>query len=1002
MSVESFVDSVEGFLAWIGSGVKQAAADYIDIESVDDDTTLTMRDGSLLTVIRLDGALRMIGTEEFNDADTRISKSLKSYLGNGGHAMHVYFSADPDSAERDIRTALAPSIATAKRLNLALDDLFEEDVRHLAKYCVTEKVFVTLITRPSALSKSEQKMDAKAKQELFLANPLPKLSDAPNVFATVAALRTRHDSFVSAIMGDFGSAKLSAEIMDVHTAVYEMRMSVDPDFTDETWRARLPGDKIPVRDIKRNPKDMSGAFWPRLDRQIVPRNCEEQDLKTIKVGDRIYAPMYVDLPQSELKTFQFLFRRVSETRMPWRMTFLIESNGLGMLAFKRFVSAFFGWTNSDNKLIKESISEVENLVRRHGELDVRLRVDFATWAPAHDKKLLATRASRLARAVQGWGGCDVREVSGDVMQGFVSSGLALSLKSVATPSCEVLSEVTPMLPFYRPASPWQDGAVLYRIPDGKIWPYQPNSPVQSSWITVMVAEPRSGKSVNGNQVNLALCLSPGIPRLPMIAIIDVGKASSGLISLLHYALPEDQRHLAASIRLRMSKEYSINVFDTQLGCRFPLPHEEAFLVNFMSLLVTPIGAEGPADGMIALCKMAIQEVYRALDDHHNPRKYSRNAEGAEKVDAAIERYGMHLDDETTWWEVVDFLFEKGVHHEAILAQRYAVPLIADIVAMIQEKQFVDSYGDKSTPDGEPLLKAFTRMMSEAVRSYPILHKPTVFDIGEARVVSIDLDEVAKTGSAAADHQTAVCYMLARYVSARNFYLLEDHVANFPVLYRAYHEKRIQEIRQDKKHLQYDEFHRTKKVAPVREQVVVDMREGGKWGVMVTLISQSITDFDPAMLEFATCKIVISRQNEKNAEIMRSMFNTSSTVEYAVKNSIRPPGPQGSTFVGIFSTKKGDSVHLLNNTIGGIKLWAFSTSNEDTYVRDALYKKIGPSAARRLLAKLYPGGSVADEIERRKKQIEDSGLIDQGKDEGVIVDLIHEILSKYYEMEGGAA
>ncbi|MDH0342011.1 hypothetical protein [Chromobacterium haemolyticum] len=997
--VDSVIENVENLLAWLSSSVKQAGADYCDVESVDDEQTIAFRDGTLATIVRLHGSYRMIGSEEFRDIHDKISKSLKAYLSTGGHALHVFFGGDPDSAARDIQVALQPSMATAKRLGLSLDDLFEEDIRHLSKFCSNEKVFFTLITRPAAITSSEQKRDRKAKEELLTAHPMPKLRDAPNVFAAMTSLRTRHSSFVSAIMGDFRDARLAAEVLEVHDAIYEQRMSVDPDFTDESWRPRVVGDKIPVREARRDPKDMSGAFWPRLDRQIIPRDGIAIDLKTVEVGDRIYAPMYVHLHPADIKPFQQLFTRVVETRMPWRMTFLIESGGLGIMAYKDFISALFGFTNGDNKLVKAAIAEIRNLVKQKNELDVRFRIDFATWAPKNDSKLLATRASRLARAVQGWGGTEVREVSGDPYQGFISSALALSMDSVATPACAILSDAVTMLPIFRPASPWMDGgAVLYRTIDGKIWAYQPNSPVQSSWICVMVAEPRSGKSVNGNQVNLALCLSPGITRLPLIAIIDVGKASSGLISLLQHALPEGQRHLAASIRLRMTPEFAINAFDTQLGCRFPLPHEEAFLVNFISLLVTPIGKSAPSDGMVGLVKMAVQEAYKYYSDKRNAKPYSRNAEGAEAVDRAIEEYGLHIDDQTTWWEIVDQLFEHGATHEAMLAQRYAVPLISDIASISREPQFHDMYGAKSTDDGEPLLMAFVRMLSEASRSYPILVRPTKFDLGDARVVSIDLDEVAKGGSAAADHQAAVCYMLARYVSAKNFYLLEDHIQNFPMQYRKYHEKRINEIRQDKKHIQFDEFHRTKKIQAVREQAIGDMREGGKIGVMVTLISQSVTDYDDAMLEFATCKVVISKQNEVNAEIMRKMFNMSETAEYAVKHLIRPPGPHGSTFVAMFSTKRGDAVHLLNNTIGGIKLWAFSTTSEDTYVRDRLYGRLGPVATRRLLSKLYPGGSIADEVERRKRKMEDSGVIGENADEGVINDLIKDILAEHEAMQ----
>src|SRR5690606_21344625 len=100
--------------------------------------------------------------------------------------------------------------------------------------------------------------------------------------------------------------------------------------------------------------------------------------------------------------------------------------------------------------------------------------------------------------------------------------------------------------------------------------------------------------------NLALCLAPGITRLPRIGIIDIGPSSAGLISLLESALPEDQKHLVHYSRLRMTKDYCINVFDTQLGCRFPSAEEKGFLENYISLLVSDPGTELPEKGITGL------------------------------------------------------------------------------------------------------------------------------------------------------------------------------------------------------------------------------------------------------------------------------------------------------------------------------------------------------------------------------------------------------------------
>src|SRR3546814_20244406 len=53
--------------------------------------------------------------------------------------------------------------------------------------------------------------------------------------------------------------------------------------------------------------------------------------------------------------------------------------------------------------------------------------------------------------------------------------------------------------------------------------------------------------------------------------------------------PPGNRHEAAYHRMRRIKEHAINPFDTKLGCREPLPLERAFLVNFLSVLGTPVG-----------------------------------------------------------------------------------------------------------------------------------------------------------------------------------------------------------------------------------------------------------------------------------------------------------------------------------------------------------------------------------------------------------------------------
>ena len=65
---------------------------------------------------------------------------------------------------------------------------------------------------------------------------------------------------------------------------------------------------------------------------------------------------------------------------------------------------------------------------------------------------------------------------------------------------------------------------------------------------------------------------------------------------------------------------------------------------------------------------------------------------------------------------------------------------------------------------------FIRVLNENINLYPILNEPTKLDLDEARVISLDLNDVAPDGDATAKKQSGIFYMLARFVVTRNFFL----------------------------------------------------------------------------------------------------------------------------------------------------------------------------------------------------------------------------------------
>ena len=969
---------LEASFAWVGSMFAANPRAYCDLETVDNEGVFVATDGSLGSMIEIGGSQNVVGAQEFDLIIGRVQQGLNAALARSGHTIQVIGQWEPDKAMDDIHRAQNGARATAQRFGLRLDDLFAEREAHIAKYCASEQVLMVLWTRPSSLTKAEVK--GSIKRQAKASAKAPRGRDTQNLFAAMDALRDRHASFVRALIGDLEQVSIRVRLLDVREALRTTRRYVDPDFTAETWQPLLPGDRLPMRMPWPNPT-LGDLLWPSLPSQLVARDAVIEDMRCVRVGTRLYTPLMMALGPTEVQPFQALLARMVTTKVPWRVSFLIDGGGLDAVKTKgQFARALkFDPTSTENKQIATAADELRARALANETL-VQLRVMFCTWAD--DRETLRSRAAVLARAIQGWGGCDVGEVTGDPLAGYFTTVPAFTTGSIAPTSCAPIEEALRMLPITRPGSPWEQGAMLLRSPDGKPLPYQPGSSKQAANIILGFAPMGSGKSVFASSLDLSLCLQEGIEHLPMISIVDIGPSSSGLISLLRGALPLEQQHLAGYFRIRMTEEYSVNPFDLPLGATAPFPSHRSFLVNFLTLLASPVGGK-PYDGIAGLAGYVIDEAYRVLQQ--NPKRYVARIN--RDLDERIQEIGVQVDDATTWREIVDALFTAGDTHSAMLAQRYAVPTLPDCAGVVRSPNIASIYKG-TVPNGETMTEYMWRCITEAVREYPILGRHTRFDIGETRIVSVDLNEVAPRGGDAASRQTQVMYMLARHLVAGHFYHTEDDIPSIPEAYRSYHVERVRMVRETPKLLVYDEFHRTAGQSAVRDQVLIDIREGRKWGVGVGLFSQALEDFDPVMASLATSVFIMGAGAGSAVKQATEVFGLSDTAARLMATRLNKPTAAGAYLLAWWRTEKGSFTQLLCNTLGPIEMWALNTSPLDTALRKRLYDTMGPEHARRALAKRFPGGSCIAEIERRRTQFREQGIADEKLD--IIGDLVNEI------------
>ena len=185
---------LDGFLSWVGTSLKQSISSYCEIQTADSSTCLVSNDGSLVSVIRIDGVMSLIGREEFEYIKSGLQQSLQSSMSKSGQMIQVYFGYDKDRVDHEIEGVFTGARDTAERIGLRLDDLFKERVENLSRYCSHEECFVVLWTKVDSLSKDQMKHAMKDKAKAAKQDNTPPFFQTQNIVAAVTALRESHES----------------------------------------------------------------------------------------------------------------------------------------------------------------------------------------------------------------------------------------------------------------------------------------------------------------------------------------------------------------------------------------------------------------------------------------------------------------------------------------------------------------------------------------------------------------------------------------------------------------------------------------------------------------------------------------------------------------------------------------------------------------------------------------------------------------------------------------
>jgi intracellular multiplication protein IcmB len=420
--------------------------------------------------------------------------------------------------------------------------------------------------------------------------------------------------------------------------------------------------------------------------------------------------------------------------------------------------------------------------------------------------------------------------------------------------------------------------------------------------------------------------------------------------------------------------------------------ERAFLENFLSLATVPPEQTKPFEGMSQLITLVIDEAYRLCTEQGGGAKAYRPGVEPE-VDAAIRRYGIKLHEETPYWrDVVSDLCDHGEHALAERAQRHAVPILEDLIGAVRSDAVRDMFDRvKLQETGELASQIFERYITDLIRRFPTLNAPTRLDFGPARVIVLDLHHVAPKGSAAADRQTEMMYLLARHILARNFFLHPDYLPFVPEAVRPYHAVRFLETSETIKRIDYDEWHRTAGSPIVLAQAERDVREGRKHNVQLGFTSQRPQDIHGGIASQATGVYILGAGDRGDRDELIKRFDITEAGAKIVRHRLTGPRKDGAPFLAIFRAESTHYEQFLVNSLGPVELWALSTTPADTALRNRIYDRVGFSEGLRRLSVVFPNGSASVEVERRTKALLKKGDAADQVEAGVVAALASELI-----------
>ncbi|MBF6615604.1 MAG: hypothetical protein ITG07_02650 [Candidimonas sp.] len=1007
--VDRMMDGLDEFRRGWRGWTKADHSQYLPLACAHSDNVLALYNGSLMSVIRIDGYLGQYFPEQFKELRNHWARFLRTASQDKtskGFDLFWSYEYDPEGMDKRTLEFRERMILAGERRGLEVRDIMEEEARLYGSICASEEQYLMIVTHLDSLPKADHKEALKS-----AAKDRAKAAKGHGSMVTqrglkmIEAVHEQHVNKVTVFLKD-ALRGYTYQRLDAYAALHAMRHSLLPATTGEGWKARLTLKDCafrPTEDVPASVKQSQGIEkvndWtfmlpPPLSEQMMPSDVVDLG-RYVVVGERTYAPLFVSELAVEPEPIENLLRMCYQRRVPIRMVYSLMSNSDQANYWNRMFASVFNFASSSNRQIDKADRAMKAYAEGAGAV-LGYGISVTTWAPTNvlydsrgaamfDVKALAKRAQDVETLMQQWGGQQLDSIFGCSVEAVMSATPGYMIPPACPKAPQIEMDIIAQLPIMRPAKLWaEDNSIWMRTSDGVLLPYQPFSGKQNTMISLILGGMGFGKS-NFISENISYFANhPEADMMPYIRGMDFGASSSGVVGMVNDSLPEHRKHEALFIPFSNSASMCKNMMDTRLGMRYPLEDHKKFLINWLVILCDSLIEGAGIQNLVAILNATIEQAYINCDPrthHYMPRPF-RMELADEVVRQAVERCEIAIDEHTEYWDVVDALIAFGLTHNderalhaAKIAQRHCVPVFPDLVRVCDqlEQQF------KAMPEigGKSLCAAVANAITNANGMFPVFSGITNTDISESRICVFDMTEAFGRGETDYDAWVrSVLFSVVHRLLTEDLFInqlisgkeMSDRREHFGLskALLAWHLGYFERQDQLLKLYWADELHRVGRVDGAFQIIDSMGFEGRKYRVGLALGTQLAEYLPKSMIELATSIFIFgTSQSSETAKKLQDLFALSDDERQIAQGITKPDAKKGAEVFVIHKTNTGVQRAKLHFQVGNIKRWAYATEPNERALRGRLYA-VGKSQAwaRKVLAEHVPDLEAA--IKARQK------------------------------------